>query len=94
LQETLNDESRTGDRLTAIVESSLADAESALGEATFGDQVARVAGGMSGGQFERRASAALDRTVHVPLPPHAGVFAGEEEPPARARQPRAQARIE
>jgi ferritin-like metal-binding protein YciE len=42
LQETLNDESRTGDRLTAIVESSLADAEAALGEATFGDQVARL----------------------------------------------------
>ena len=41
LQETLNDESRTGERLTAIVESSIADAESALGHAAFGDQVAR-----------------------------------------------------
>jgi len=40
LQETLNDENRTRDRLAAIVESSIADAESAL-DAAFGDQVAR-----------------------------------------------------
>jgi hypothetical protein len=41
LQETLNDENRTGERLTAIVESSIADAESALDDEAFGDQVAR-----------------------------------------------------
>ena len=40
LQETLNDESRTGERLTAIVESSIAGAESAFDAAAFGDQVA------------------------------------------------------
>src|SRR5438046_2756767 len=49
---------------------------------------------MHGRHFGGRATAALDRAVHVALPADARVLAGEKEAPRRPRQPGAQRRIE
>jgi ferritin-like metal-binding protein YciE len=41
LQETLNDENRTGERLAAIAESTVAEAAFAVGDEAVGDQLSR-----------------------------------------------------
>src|SRR5262245_712520 len=50
-------------------------------------------GSVNGSDLGGRPAAAFDRAVHVALPLDAGVLAGEEQPPARTREPRAQRRI-
>src|SRR5262245_442571 len=47
-------------------------------------------GSVNSSDLGGRPAAAFDRAVHVALPLDAGVLAGEEQPPARTREPRAQ----